>query len=95
MSDDKRIPNHEPKRLQIEHAPGISDRAKLVKLADKICNVRDMARDCPADWTLERKAEYLDWAENVVAGCRGVNDRLDALFDVSLAGSRAALGIKC
>ena len=36
VTDDKLLPKAERKRLQIEHAPKISRRAKLVKLADKI-----------------------------------------------------------
>ena len=42
VTDDKRLPKAERKRLQIEHAAVVSHRAKLVKLADKICNLRDI-----------------------------------------------------
>ena len=41
VTDDKRLPKAERKRLQIEHAPKISHEAKLVKLADKLVNLRD------------------------------------------------------
>jgi guanosine-3',5'-bis(diphosphate) 3'-pyrophosphohydrolase len=81
VSDDKRLPKHERKRLQIEHAPGISDRAKLVKLADKICNVRDVSTAPPAEWSHERRTEYIAWSRRVVAGCRGVNEALERDFD--------------
>src|SRR5713101_8757667 len=43
VTDDKTLPKAERKRLQIEHAPSISREAKLVKLADKLCNLRDVA----------------------------------------------------
>jgi guanosine-3',5'-bis(diphosphate) 3'-pyrophosphohydrolase len=56
-----------------------------VKLADKICNLRDIAASPPADWTLARRREYFDWADAVVAGLRGDNSRLEALFDAALA----------
>ena len=46
VTDDKALPKAERKRLQIEHAAHISRRAKLVKLADKICNLRDIAPAC-------------------------------------------------
>jgi guanosine-3',5'-bis(diphosphate) 3'-pyrophosphohydrolase len=91
VTDDKRLPKAERKRLQIEHAPHISPQAKLVKLADKISNVRAVTETPPADWPLERRREYLDWTERVVAGLRGVNAPLEALYDQWLAAGRARL----
>jgi guanosine-3',5'-bis(diphosphate) 3'-pyrophosphohydrolase len=91
VSDDKRLPKHVRKQLQIEHAPHASARAKLVKLADKICNVRDVTHDPPPDWSLERRREYLDWTEKVVEGCRGSNAALERYYDEMLRQGRAAL----
>ena len=81
VTDDKRLPKGERKRLQIEHAPTISRSAKLVKLADKICNLRDVADNSPVQWSLERRQEYFEWAKAVVDGLRGVHPRLEGLFD--------------
>jgi guanosine-3',5'-bis(diphosphate) 3'-pyrophosphohydrolase len=81
VTDDKSLLKAERKRRQIEHAPSLSIRAKLVKLADKICNVRDVADDPPAGWPLERRQEYFDWAKAVVDGLRGVSPVLEAKFD--------------
>lgn len=81
VSDDKSLPKAERKRLQVEHASAISDSAKLVKLADKICNLRDILSSPPADWTSERKAEYFEWAKAVVEGMRGVSPILERIFD--------------
>ena len=81
VSDDKSLPKAERKRLQIEHAPTISHRAKLVKLADKIANLRDMTSTPPANWSTERKQEYFDWAKAVVDGVRGTHPTLEKLFD--------------
>lgn len=81
VTDDKTLPKEDRKRLQIEHAPHISRRAKLVKLADKICNLRDMANSPPARWGLKRKQAYFDWAKAVVDGLRGVHPELERLFD--------------
>ena len=91
VTDDKSLPKAERKRHQIEHAPHLSSRARLVKLADKISNVRSIIEAPPADWPLERRLEYLDWTENVVAGLRGCNAELEALYDQLLAQGRAAL----
>jgi GTP diphosphokinase / guanosine-3',5'-bis(diphosphate) 3'-diphosphatase len=81
VSDDKSLPSAERKRLQIEHAPALSRRARLVKLADKICNLRDVRSSPPADWSLERRREYFDWAKAVVDALRGAHPQLEALFD--------------
>lgn len=81
VTDDKTLSAPERKRLQVEHAPHISRRAKLVKLADKICNLRDVANSPPAGWPLERRQAYFDWARQVVDGLRGVHPGLEHLFD--------------
>ncbi|MCP5160834.1 MAG: HD domain-containing protein [Hahellaceae bacterium] len=81
VTDDKRLPKAERKRLQIEHAPHMSDAAKLVKLADKICNLADISLTPPKDWDLPRKQAYFDWARQVVDGVRGIHPELEAIFD--------------
>ena len=81
VTDDKTLAKKLRKQLQIEHARHASPWAKLVKLADKTCNLRDMATAPPADWSAQRKADYFDWAGEVVAGLRGGHPKLDALFD--------------
>ena len=81
VSDDGTLPKRERKRLQVERAARLSDRAKLVKLADKICNVRDVVDHPPAGWTLTRRQEYFDWAGQVVSGLRRVHPALEAAFD--------------
>jgi (p)ppGpp synthase/HD superfamily hydrolase len=91
VTDDKELAKAERKRLQVEHTPSASRRAKELKLGDKICNIRDLVHAPPGNWSLERKVEYLDWTEQVVAGCRGTNAALEALYDRELAQARAAL----
>jgi guanosine-3',5'-bis(diphosphate) 3'-pyrophosphohydrolase len=81
VSDDKSLEKGERKLRQVAHAPTISREAKLVKLADKICNLRDMAASPPATWPLSRQREYYDWAKQVVDAMRGAHPRLEALFD--------------
>jgi GTP diphosphokinase / guanosine-3',5'-bis(diphosphate) 3'-diphosphatase len=81
VTDDKALSKEDRKRLQIEHAPHSSHKAKLVKLADKICNLRDIVSSPPAKWSIERKQEYFDWAAKVVAGARDAHAGLATLFD--------------
>lgn len=81
VTDDKNLPKEERKQQQIEHAKDSSHRAKLLKLADKICNITDIM-DCPPEgWREERKVQYLQWSVQVVKNVRGVNPELEALFD--------------
>ncbi len=81
VSDDKQLPKPERKRLQIIHAPHLSAGAKHIKLADKICNLREMLTDPPMKWTIEEQYEYVAWAGKVVDGLRGINGKLEAYFD--------------
>ena len=81
MTDDKSLPKQVRKDLQIEGAPSLSEQAKLVKLADKICNLGDMAKKPPVGWPLERCVAYVDWCEAVVAGLRGTHVGLEERFD--------------
>lgn len=91
MTDDKALPKLERKQFQVTHAPDASAEAKQIKIADKIANVRDVATNPAAGWSLDRRREYLDWSERVVAGCRGVNARLDQAFDETLRQARQVL----
>jgi guanosine-3',5'-bis(diphosphate) 3'-pyrophosphohydrolase len=83
VTDDKTLSKTERKRLQVEHASRLSPEAKLVKLADKICNLRDVAERAPPGWDLARRREYFDWAKRVVDGLRGTHPRLEAAFDAA------------
>ncbi len=81
VTDDKSLPSPERKRLQIEHASKISHEAKLVKIADKICNLQDITISPPVKWSLDRKREYFDWAKEVIDELRGTNEKLERVFD--------------
>uniref|UniRef100_A0A8C1X4P5 Guanosine-3',5'-bis(diphosphate) 3'-pyrophosphohydrolase MESH1 n=1 Tax=Cyprinus carpio TaxID=7962 RepID=A0A8C1X4P5_CYPCA len=77
VTDDKSLPKEERKRLQVEHAPHRSHQAKLVKLADKLYNLRDLNRCTRTGWTAERVQEYFAWASRVVKGLRGTSAALE------------------
>ncbi|MBI1215906.1 MAG: HD domain-containing protein [Alphaproteobacteria bacterium] len=93
-TDDKSLPKAERKRLQVENAPHKSDDAKMVKMADKISNLRAILLSPPPDWELSRKQEYFDWAKKVVDGCRGVNAGLEKEFDKTYARGVKTFGMK-
>lgn len=76
-TDDKSLDTMERKRLQIENACHKSPGAKMIKIADKTCNLRSILADPPHDWSLKRRRNYFLWAQQVVAGLQGVNQPLD------------------
>lgn len=80
VTDDKSLPKQERKRLQIEHAPDLSNEAALVKVADKISNVADVVSNPPPDWDEDRRKEYVEWARAVVEKCPIVSQRLAERF---------------
>ena len=91
VSDDKTLPKDERKRRQIEHAKQISKGAALIKLGDKISNVTDVINSPPEDWDINRRKEYLDWAEKVIENCPKVNDRMENKFQEIIKQGRETL----
>jgi guanosine-3',5'-bis(diphosphate) 3'-pyrophosphohydrolase len=81
VTDNKRLPKERRKELQIDHAGSLSQNAKQVKLADKICNLRDILASPPKDWSIQRKRQYFDWAKKVIDQVRGTNSKLERRFD--------------
>jgi guanosine-3',5'-bis(diphosphate) 3'-pyrophosphohydrolase len=94
VTDDKSKDKLERKRLQVLHAPDLSYEARIVKLADKLINCRDILYDPPEDWTLERRQDYIQWGADVVENIRGTNQALESAFDLMLAEAQEHLGYK-
>lgn len=88
VTDDKTLPKAERKAAQIIAAPNLSPGAKLIKLADKISNVRSIASSPPVDWPPQRRLDYIEFCCRVVAGLRGANALLEETFDLD---AKAAL----
>ena len=81
VSDDPTLPKKERKQAQIDHAAHLPHAAKLIKIADKTANLRDITSHPPANWSPERKSEYFAWAKQVVDVVRGSHAELEGLFD--------------
>lgn len=90
-TDDKSLPKETRKALQVKHAPHTSAAAKMLKLADKISNLRAITASPPAGWDHARRVEYVGWAGRVAAGLKGVNPALDALFEATYRDAMARL----
>ncbi len=83
VTDDRSLPKAARKRLEVARVAGKSEGARLIKVADKISNLRDIA-DHPPQWDAERIAAYRQFAADMIAGARGLNPALDALADAEL-----------
>jgi len=81
VTDDKRLEKPERKRLQVEHAPHMTPKAKCIKIADKIANLTDLLNAPPARWPEERLRQYVTWSRQVVDGCRGHSATLEEAYD--------------
>jgi guanosine-3',5'-bis(diphosphate) 3'-pyrophosphohydrolase len=91
VSDDKSLLKEERKQLQMEHAPMLSEDAVLIKLGDKISNVIEITNTPPIKWSLERRKDYLDWAEAVINKCPKVNNALEQHFAEVLKKGRSMM----
>lgn len=91
VTDDKALDKAMRKRLQVESAPHKSERAKVLKLADKTANLRAIAASPPVDWSMQRRLEYLAWARDVAKALRGVNPGLEAEFDRAASDAEASI----
>jgi guanosine-3',5'-bis(diphosphate) 3'-pyrophosphohydrolase len=91
LTDDKSLPKAERKQKQVEKAPNLSAGAKQIKLADKISNIQDVTNNPPDGWDHQRRREYVEWGEKVVAGLRGASPALEALFDDVVATAKGSL----
>ncbi|MGD0360478.1 MAG: HD domain-containing protein [Bryobacteraceae bacterium] len=85
VTDDKSLPKETRKALQVENAPRKSPRAQALGAADKIANVRSIVASPPANWSFERRVEYVRWARQVVGRYDRLNGRLAAEFQQASA----------
>lgn len=90
LTDDMSLPYAERKRIQVAKAPTLSESAKKIKIADKLCNIEDILA-YPVNWSNERKCAYITWSVEVVNRVRGVNASLEAAFDAAVQKGKQQL----
>jgi (p)ppGpp synthase/HD superfamily hydrolase len=83
VTDPEGVTEAERRQRQVKHAPHLSDRARLLKIADKTSNIRERLATRPPGKTDQDIRDYVDWGAAVVAGCRGFNARLEDAFDAA------------
>ena len=81
VTDDKSLPKHERKRVQVAHAKTLSAGATYIKLGDKLSNVHDVIYNAPAGWDPVRRMQYLMWAREVIDSSPDVNRVLRSKFN--------------
>lgn len=91
VTDDMSLPLTERNRQQVIRAPFLTERARLVRLADKIANVRAIGTTPPVGWSPARRRDYLEWTDRVIAGCRGSNAALERVYEEELREARRAV----
>jgi guanosine-3',5'-bis(diphosphate) 3'-pyrophosphohydrolase len=91
VTDDMSLPKDQRRQKQIVDAPKKSPGAKLIKIADKISNIRARILPEPTQDARADLIDYVAWAEKVVAGCRGINAPLDRTFDETVKLARSTL----
>lgn len=92
LTDDKALEKPMRKRLQVSNAPHKSAAGALVKICDKMSNIRSVAQEPPLHWDLARKRAYLDWADEVVSALPSQWPEAKAAFAAQLAASRRSVG---
>lgn len=95
VSDDKHLQKAQRKQAQVAHAPSMSPGARLVKLADKLYNLRDLARLPPANWDAARVRGYFCWAHAVVEAIGPINDGLWRALQELFASTLSLGGERC
>ncbi len=91
VTDDMSLSKKIRRELQIEHAGDLSDKAKMIKIADKACNILDII-STRLEWSKEKKIDYILWANEVVSRCSGVNPQLEEEYANAVTYARQILG---
>lgn len=91
VTDNPHLSKPARKQLQIQNLPDMSTGAKCIRLADKISNMLDITFHPPLNWSPQRCAEYIDWSEQILVGCKGINTDLEYKFQQVIKAARTAI----
>lgn len=79
LTDDPALSSEEKRQKQVEHAPHLSPPAKLVKLADRLYNIRDLRNLTPVERFQNKN--YLNWGLKLRDALRGINEPLERALE--------------
>lgn len=80
VSNDMTLSSTERRIREAAKIPVLSNPAKLVKLADKIANIRDISTMPPVGWTLEKKEAYFDFSLSIAERAKDASQVLYEVF---------------
>lgn len=89
VTDNPRLSRSTQKALRMTIAPNMSRRAKLLKLAQLVASVRNLATPTPpAPWDEKQRNDYFDWVEKFSAATGVQNPTLQAIMLAELERAR-------
>jgi hypothetical protein len=83
LTNDPSLTEEENKQRQIDHAVSMSFNAQLVKLTDRLYNVRDLEL-APPSWSAEKIEQYYAWGEKLLAVLIGTNEALEKALEAQI-----------
>jgi GTP diphosphokinase / guanosine-3',5'-bis(diphosphate) 3'-diphosphatase len=83
VSDDKTLEKEARRQKVVDSIGKKSREARLIKLSDLRANVHDIVH-YPPKWTVERKLNYLRWAERVAVAIAGTHPGLEEALNTEL-----------
>jgi guanosine-3',5'-bis(diphosphate) 3'-pyrophosphohydrolase len=86
LSGDMRLPKPARRAEVVERIRTAEGAAKIVRLADRLDNLLDMASFSPA-----RKREYVAGSKRILEACQGANAALESALAGAIARQEAAL----
>ncbi|MEO8086028.1 MAG: HD domain-containing protein [Bacteroidota bacterium] len=94
ITDHQSDSDAEKFQMQLQRVEALSAKAKLIKLADKIANVKAILSYTPEGWDIEKRSIYINWADRFISAVRGTNEKLEKFYDeISAEGRRNNLYI--
>ena len=84
VTDDKTLSKAERKRLQVEHAKTATHGARLIKMSDKLYNLRSLLGGSPPVWWDAKRIQgYFVWSKAVIdAACQSPSQPVGQLTPI-------------
>ena len=73
---------------QLQRVESLSSSARVIKLADKIANVKSLLSFPPEGWDLQKRSLYINWADRIITALKGTNQKLESYYDELIAEGR-------
>lgn len=93
VTDNPRLSKVTRKALRVTFAPLMSRRARLLKIAQLVASVRNLAGSAaPVGWDAKERLDYCDWVERFADATGLLNPTLQAIMLAELERARYSVG---